>query len=315
MAPGSPGLVRTYFSAVVSIDSILQYDHTHHSLISALARTGTKSIEKALQSLGHRVYDMRAAMELKHMDRWVQAATDWKEHDDLGGVKALVQEMEAAGFTATLDLPMNLFALAFAELRPKAKVLFSVRDTKEKWMESLTTLSRTFGPFIYCRPYSWIFPKLQAASNILLTLEGLETTRPTYPTHLDRPFPWFEKIHTHPIEAPEKRKAWMELHQRFQKRLQQKLSKDRLLVFNVKQGWAPLIPFLGIQDKDAVTRQDFPNIHDGNTLKVIRRVMDLCAFAAPVIFLIFLWIMTRVLHTCVRCKLALDERRMKAKRQ
>ena len=39
--------------------------------------------------------------------------------------------------------------------------------------------------------------------------------------------------------------------------------KDRLLVFNPKQGWKPLYSFLGI----AVPDQPFPKVNDGDTFR------------------------------------------------
>jgi hypothetical protein len=275
-------------------------------------RTGTKSIEKGLQKLGHRVYDMRNMMQHGHTDRWIQAAEDWKVRGDLNQVKSLLEEMEAEGYTATLDMPMNLFALAFAELRPKAKVLFSVRDSEEKWLASLQALLHIMGPLRSCRPWVWIFPNLDSATKLLKTLQDFDTVEMEFPTHLSRPLPWFEEIHTNPIDSPERQQAWIELHKKFQKELKAKLPRDRLLVYNVKQGWAPLIPFLGIKD-DALAKEDFPNINDRNTLKLVRKAMDLIAFAAPVWILMFLWILTRVLHAGIRLKFAIDDRRMKVK--
>jgi hypothetical protein len=278
---------------------------------AGFSRTGTKSIEKALQTLGHRVYDMRGIIQHGHIDRWIQAAEDWKERDDLEGVKALLEDMEAKGYTATLDLPMNLFALAFADLRPKAKVLFSVRDSEEKWVSSFQAIAHIIGPLYSCRPWKWIFPNLNFITTLVKTLQDFDAGEIVYPTHISRPLPWFEEIHTHPIDSPEKQQAWIELHKKFQRELKANLPKNRLLVYNCKQGWAPLIRFLDIKD-EALAKEDFPNINDRNTLKLVRKSMDLIAFAAPVWILIFLWILTRVLHTCIRLKMAMDDK-MKAK--
>jgi hypothetical protein len=279
---------------------------------AGFSRTGTKSIGKVLQKLGHRVYDVRNMMQHGHTARWVQAAEDWKLLGDLNEVKSLLEEMEAEGYTATLDMPMNLFALAFAELRPKAKVLFSVRDSEEKWLSSFQEISRFTGPLRSCRPWVWIFPNLDFVTKLLKTLQDFDTEEMVFPTHLSRPLPWFDEIHTHPIDSPERERACIDMHKKFQKELKANLPRDRLLVYNVKQGWAPLIPFLGIED-EAMAKEDFPNINDRNTLKLVRRAMDLIAFAAPVWILMFLWILTRVLHACIRLKMTIDDRRMKVK--
>ncbi len=83
------------------------------------ARTGTKSTEAALIKLGHKIYDTRSILECKHADRWVQAARELRDgkYDEL---RALLQDVEQRGYTATLDFPVNLFAKALAELRSAA---------------------------------------------------------------------------------------------------------------------------------------------------------------------------------------------------
>ena len=83
------------------------------------ARTGTKSTEAALLRLGHKIYDTRSILECNHADRWVKAAQELRDGKDTE-VRALLEEMEQRGYTATLDFPVNLFAKALAELRSAA---------------------------------------------------------------------------------------------------------------------------------------------------------------------------------------------------
>jgi hypothetical protein len=78
-----------------------------------------------------------------------------------------------------------------------------------------------------------------------------------YPTHLSRPVPWFETIHTHPTEAPERMQALIEMHKKFQRELEANLPLNRLLVYNVKQGWAPL----DLQNETLVN-EEFPITND-----------------------------------------------------
>ena len=83
------------------------------------ARTGTKSTEAALLKLGHKIYDTRSILECNHADRWVKAAQELRDGQDQE-IRALLEEMEQRGYTATLDFPVNLFAKALAELRSAA---------------------------------------------------------------------------------------------------------------------------------------------------------------------------------------------------
>lgn len=263
-------------------------------------RTGTKSIESALQSLGHRVYDMRSMFENGHVDLWVQAAKDWKERDDLEGVKALLEDMEAKGYTATLDFPMNLFSLAFAELRPEAKVLFSVRDSERKWVESWAMINGLMGNFI-CRPWKWIIPDMAFNSQLLKIILGFDWVGAVYPEQISRPLPWLETIKWNPsLDLKEGQQEWIELHNRYKHELDEKLRADRLLVYNVKQGWAPLVPFLALEDK-SLAQEDFPNINDRASLNVVRKVMDVIAIGLPLWVLMILWITYRIVMACFGC--------------
>ena len=264
---------------------------------AGFSRTGTKSIENALQSLGHRVYDMRSIFENGHVDQWVQAAIDWKEQDDLGRVKALLADMESKGYTATLDFPMNIFALAFAELRPDAKVLFSVRDTEEKWMESWAKTTHNFANFV-CRPWSWIIPDMHFNRIILRTVLDFDWIFSQYPESIDRPLPWYEVTRKLVgMDGPEMQRSWINLHKRFQRMLEEALPEDRLLVFNVKQGWGPLVPFLEIEDRSLV-EQDFPNMNDSASIQIVRTVMDVIAIGLPFWILVILYLTSRMLKWC-----------------
>jgi hypothetical protein len=263
-------------------------------------RTGTKSIESALQSLGHRIYDMRSMFENGHVDLWIQAAKDWKEHDDLKGVEALLEDMEAKGYTATLDFPMMLFSLAFAELRPEAKVLFSVRDNEQKWVESWAMINRLMGNFI-CRPWKWIIPDMAFNPKLLQIILDFDWAASVYPDHIARPVPWLERVTVNAgLDPKEKQQEWIELHNRYKHDLEEALPADRLLVYNVKQGWAPLVPFLGLED-ESLAQEDFPNINDRASLNIVRKVMDVIAIGLPLWILMSLWITIRIVMACYSC--------------
>jgi hypothetical protein len=256
-------------------------------------RTGTKSQEAALHSLGHRIYDLRSILENRHAQRWVDAAKAWKQRGDLQPSHKLLQEMEHAGYTATLDFPMNLFALAFAELRPQAKVIFSVRDNEEKWVESWAYITKVLGHFT-TRPWSWIIPRFDFAAELLLILQDFTWWAGEHQSNVDRPLPWFEILRTNPmLDSPEGRQEWIELHRRFQRELEESLPPDRLLVYNVKQGWAPLIPFLGLDD--SLMEVNFPNVNDRKSIQVVRNAMDIIGAGLPLWILAILFMAYRTL--------------------
>mmetsp|Transcript_1349 Transcript_1349/g.2413 ORF Transcript_1349/g.2413 Transcript_1349/m.2413 type:complete len:159 (-) Transcript_1349:277-753(-) len=98
---------------------------------AGFARTGTKSIQRALELAGnHKIYDIRAANQHCHEADWVHATREWKHNNNnnLEPLERILQKVEALGYTATLDTSMNEFVPAFIVLRPRAKVVLSVRD-------------------------------------------------------------------------------------------------------------------------------------------------------------------------------------------
>ncbi|GAX23352.1 hypothetical protein FisN_15Lh067 [Fistulifera solaris] len=249
---------------------------------AGFARSGTKSTEEALKILGHKVYDTRSMLEhSEHIPRWLRAAEDYKQHHNLTELESLLKDIEAEGYTATLDFPVNLFALPLAELRPNAKVLFTIRDNEEKWFESWSDITHLMGHLI-CRPWKWLIGNFDFPEQLLTILEDFPRTHSHYPEHIYRPLPWFEILH-HPaiVDDPGQKERWIALHRDFQKRCQETLPPDRLLLFNVKQGWAPLLQFLGV-DNAELRQHDFPNVNDRSSLQTVRWVMDVVAAGLPV---------------------------------
>jgi hypothetical protein len=265
---------------------------------AGFARTGTKSTEKALHMLEHKIYDTRSMLEHGlHVPLWIQGAKDWKESKDLTVISKLLEEIEEEGYTATLDFPMNLFAIQLAQLRPGAKVLMTVRDDEEKWFQSWKAINEIMS-HLACRPWKWIVGDLGFTETLLNILENFDFPQAAYPDEIDRPLPWYEEMHTFPsLDDDEAMENWIQLHKRYQKRLTMDLAENRFLVFNVKQGWSPLLKFLDI-DEEEFAQQDFPNLNDRKSLETVRKIMDFIAMAGPFLlggsFLLMISIMKRL---------------------
>lgn len=259
---------------------------------AGFGRTGTKSIEAALHDLGHRIYDLRSIMENQHGERWVQCAKDWKQGNPQTCAD-LVQELEAKGYTATMDYPINVFAPIFAELRPEAKVIYSVRDTEEKWINSWASIVKTLGCFV-SRPWKWIIPEFEFVKDTVYELEGFYWREPSFDNGgFKRPLPWFEILVHHPhLDTDEAKQEWIEMQRNYRAKLEKTIPQDRLLVYNVKQGWEPLVPFLGLDE--SLVHEKFPHINDMRSVRIIRLVMDFIAIGLPVWVFSFLYTIVRV---------------------
>jgi len=270
------------------------------SLIGAgFSRTGTKSTEAALQKLGHnKIYDTRSMLELNHTKQWIEAAIQInKNGDNFSLAEELLRDIESCGYTATLDFPMNLFAKTFAELRPSAKVLFTMREDTDKWYDSWRNVNLLLSPF-YLRPWNWIV-------DFTFPIEICEAFGFPYyiapsPEHFSRPLPWFEKCHFMPaFDLDVSRERWIAFHNLVRKELEDYLPPSRFLAFDVRQGWAPLLSFLQVENQYPellIADKPFPNINDMESLKMVRNVMDIIAIGLPFWLLLLGWLFVTILY-------------------
>ena len=239
------------------------------------ARTGTKSTEAALLRLGHKIYDTRSILECQHADRWVKAAQQLRDgqYDEL---KLLLEEMERRGYTATLDFPVNLFAKALADLRPEAKVLFTSRNL-DNWYRSWRDVNEVLGVFVL-RPWSWLVDF--GFTEPLCEAFGFEFIVARYPDHVDRVLPWYERVRTLPsLDPPGSKERWVAFHEATRMELMKAHGK-RVLIFDVREGWAPLLKHLEVDDPKLAS-EDFPRVNDVQSLETVRKVMDFIALFLP----------------------------------
>lgn len=312
-------------------------------------RTGTKSIEAALghPSLEHKIYDTRSVLEHQHGQRWVEAARGWKlQNNNLTALAGLVQEIEYAGYTATLDMPLFFFAEPLAELRPQAKVLLSVRDSPEQWFDSFSFINTIFSPLMYCRPFIWFMPDLSFNFPVIDLVLGIQTiSLRDNPSYVTRIFPWYDAIHSYPMSSKTVRQEWIQAYQGFVHEIETSTTirgistiggaaaaadnaaaadqtndaeiqtsangkEDRLLIFNVKQGWEPLLDFLEINDSETrnmLLLEGFPHVNDRKVLSFVQRAIQVIGFAFPlwilIAFIVWLGTLRLVCLVLYRCSI------------
>ncbi|QIN80486.1 NHLP leader peptide family natural product precursor [Rubrobacter marinus] len=180
---------------------------------AGLGRTGTMSLKTALEELGvgpcYHMSELRRHPE--HPRAWVAASrgepVDWK------GV--------LRGYGATLDWPWCTYYKELMRAFPDAKVLLSVRDPEE-WYESVAaTVYCTFKIHRYLThgPSPRSGPVGKESRIWGDTFSG-----------------WFED-REHAISIFERHNEEVRVH----------VPDDRLLVYEVGEGWGPLCEFLGVR--------------------------------------------------------------------
>ena len=109
---------------------------------------------------------------------------------------------------------------------------------------------------------------------------GFEFIVARYPDHVDRVLPWFERVRTLPsLDPPGSKERWVAFHEETRTE-PVKAHGERVLIFDVREGWAPLLAFLDVDDPN-LAAEPFPRVNDVQSLKTVRRVMDGIALFLP----------------------------------
>lgn len=192
---------------------------------AGFGRTGTYSLKAALEQLGvGPTYHMTEVFSHPdHIPLW-QAAGDGKPVD---------WEKLFEGYTSALDWPASAFYRELMDVYPDARVILTVRDP-ERWYESGRN---TIFPQDGSDPEEPVSPEMQAHRRMTQTIlwNGIFDGRIQ------------DRVHA------------MEVFDRHNQMVQEQVPSDRLLVYNVKDGWEPLCAFLGVPVPDG---QEFPHLND-----------------------------------------------------
>jgi hypothetical protein len=204
---------------------------------AGFGRTGTLSLKNALEKLGFApcYHMMEVFPRPDHVRMWhrltFENAIDW--------------DLLFRDFQATVDWPSARWWREIAAHYPEAKVLLSVRDP-EAWYKSM--IDTIYQPMKWPVPDS--VPELARLQNEMARKAILEET-------FDNRFE--DKAHA------------IEIFNRHTQEVRDTIDPARLLVFDVKEGWAPLCRFLEVPIPD----QPFPRLNDtATTQAMIQRMRD-----------------------------------------
>jgi hypothetical protein len=193
---------------------------------AGLGRTGTLSLKAALEELGfakcYHMVEVRARMD--DARTWDAAArgepVDW--------------ERLFAGYRATVDVPSCMFYRELLEKYPDAKVILTVRDP-ERWYDSMRQT-------IYFARTA--FPRWAAV---------LDPRMRVFRRMIDR---LWDKMFRGRFED---RASAIDSFNRHNEQVRRDVPADRLLVYEISQGWSPLCAFLGVPFPEG---KPFPHLND-----------------------------------------------------
>lgn len=198
---------------------------------AGFGRTGTASLKVALEHLGlgpcHHMFEVVARPEL--LPRWERAVAgediDWDEVFE--------------GYRSTVDWPGCTYWQELMDAYPHAKVILTVRNP-DRWYDSA---------------YNTIYQ---------FSVEP-EPEEPDAAPSLRRMRPMVEKLIWEGTFGGrfEDRAHAIRVFAEHNTEVQRRVPSDRLLVFQVDQGWPPLCDYLGVD----VPAEPFPHINQGQSIR------------------------------------------------
>eukprot|EP00457_Paulinella_chromatophora_P012498 gb/GEZN01012712.1/.p1 GENE.gb/GEZN01012712.1/~~gb/GEZN01012712.1/.p1 ORF type:complete len:207 (+),score=17.81 gb/GEZN01012712.1/:104-724(+) len=177
-------------------------------------RTGTLSLRLALEQLGLKSFHMRDLLRCKtDLAAWAEGLRSFRRDGDRAAVLSLLRKLD--GYDALVGWPVTYFLTELRALFPAAVYILTTRDDAS-WLFSWKNLMAVA-----------YHPELNLPQAVLgnATAEML-TLSPLSPV------------------------ASLTAYRAYNQRVLAELVKERLLVFGVGHGWAPLCDFLGFPIPD-----------------------------------------------------------------
>ncbi|CAK8677511.1 uncharacterized protein LOC143447244 [Clavelina lepadiformis] len=200
-------------------------------IVAGFVKTGTKTMVVALSELGYNVYDFMDHFWY-HGDKWAKILSS--SGGSIEDFKEMYQSVDAV-----TDAPPNLFWEEILQAFPDAKVILTSRD-EDSWYKSLCTQFQVLNSNILYQvmqvlsPTGWKYFKHFRL--VIMALSGIRMRHP-----FDFSFSKNEMV-------------WKKAYRQHTRYCKQNCPPDKLLVYDVRQGWAPLCEFL----KEEIPDRPFP---------------------------------------------------------
>ncbi|XP_076812845.1 uncharacterized protein LOC143459527 [Clavelina lepadiformis] len=189
-------------------------------IIAGFSKTGTKSMTAAMLELGYNVYDYIDHFWY-HYDEWNEIFTSGS---NLQKFKQMYEDVDVV-----IDTPAFLFWENISQEFPDAKIILTVRN-ENSWYQS------------------WSSQIAQVRKNYLFSLLSLitPTGRKLFKHNTNYAGVMTGHASQNPFTVRPSNETIMRRHFRqHQAYCLQNAPRDKLLVYNVEEGWEPLCNFLG----------------------------------------------------------------------
>jgi len=223
---------------------------------AGFGRTGTKSLKVALEELGYgKCYHMEEVMKNPgHLVRWTEIMEGGEANWDV----------LFNGYQSGVDWPLSAYYKKLMAAYPDAKVILTVRDP-ERWYESFSTtiyqVDKKFSKYLQFIPAPNRFFKAMKE----IVWEGIFHSR------LEDKAYMIDTFNNHIEEV------------------KRTVPRDRLLIFEARQGWKPLCTFL---DVPVPANKPYPHVNDGASWRWMLRYGEILIWAVLIpIVVCLIWLM------------------------
>lgn len=232
-----PELAVQYISKKIGFQKdMLVQDEKVKVIGTGLGRTGTMTLKSALDHLGYKTYHMQEVFAQNQESLWrnvglpdmqLQSGNHSAQNEYDNAVAEVIQMLKKFGYNATADFPACKIFRPLRVAYPDAKVILTVRDNADAWVNSFLNTIYPLTNILNSIPF--VFLSGQPSLDIRAWLFGYwELYPPTL--HLSQ------------------REKLLKYYHRWNQHVIDSVPPERLLILNVKQGWKPLCKFLNIKD-------------------------------------------------------------------
>ncbi|MDQ2653616.1 MAG: sulfotransferase family protein [Chloroflexota bacterium] len=217
---------------------------------AGFGRTGTLSLRAALERLGVDPCDHmeQTLAQPERVTLWQDAAARRRDGQPVDWRPLL------EGYRATVDWPAAAFWRELSAAHPHARVILTVRDPG-RWYDSMAATLFPLHRRVEQSPWA----------RLLLDLTGLANPALRGGYHLTHDLVWREIFEGRFAD----RAHALRVFRAHQREVCAAIPPERLLVFDVAQGWEPLCAFLG---KPVPQGEPFPHVNDTRAFQ--RRARD-----------------------------------------
>nr|CAB3263096.1 uncharacterized protein LOC101242677 [Phallusia mammillata] len=201
-------------------------------ICAGMSKTGTKTMQLALQMLGYEVYDF--------LENYTILGDDWERIFKNGSTTEDFRRMYE-NVDAVTDIPAAYFWDEIHKAFPDSKIILMLRPDEDTWWSSIEAQNKTLTSFSY-RLTTFLSPTLRGLGTfgrrLAVAVYGWES-------------PPLSLFGSSPLNELLIRMTY----RRHNAHVLQNAPKDKLLVYCVKDGWEPLCEFLGVE----VPKDPFPH--------------------------------------------------------